>query len=361
MSKITLNFFGEKSNIERPESLLALKTQIAQIFCFTLEDATEILLTYKDEGGDKVLISTDEDLKTFLESKVDTIDLDISQESKLFKENLNQLKEESLNDQKELDKLLKKKDELEKIKNDKINSGKDKMKEIHERIKALLTEKRKMRFEHLNELKKIEDDQFETEKKIAELQKKLGLPYKEPVKKVQKLFPHFHLHHPIKYIKYKQFPIKCRKVTFKKPEIIDIPVQKEENVINTEPNGNFLANLGQKLLGKAMKFAEKFKTNISQEKDVKSHPKEKCIAKKILKKKKETEQKKQNPGGIIHYRVQCDGCKQYPIVGCRYKCTVCDNFDYCENCEKKFSAQHGHPLLKIKEPKLKPTFIKCII
>ena len=51
-----------------------------------------------------------------------------------------------------------------------------------------------------------------------------------------------------------------------------------------------MANLGQKLLGKAMKFAEKLKTNISQEKDVKSHPKEKCIAKKILKKKKETEE-----------------------------------------------------------------------
>ena len=38
---------------------------------------------------------------------------------------------------------------------------------------------------------------------------------------------------------------------------------------------------------------------------------------------------------IMHKGVTCDGCGVYPIIGCRYKCAICPNFDYCENCEKK--------------------------
>ena len=42
---------------------------------------------------------------------------------------------------------------------------------------------------------------------------------------------------------------------------------------------------------------------------------------------------------IIHFGVKCDGCGKFPIVGCRYKCAVCDDFDYCEDCEKKLSEK----------------------
>lgn len=47
----------------------------------------------------------------------------------------------------------------------------------------------------------------------------------------------------------------------------------------------------------------------------------------------------------IHFGIECDGCGVYPIVGCRYKCKVCDNFDYCEKCKMKFSQKHRHPFL----------------
>lgn len=53
---------------------------------------------------------------------------------------------------------------------------------------------------------------------------------------------------------------------------------------------------------------------------------------------------------VIHKQVSCDGCKVYPIVGIRYKCTVCHNFDYCENCEEKNSETHNHNFIKIKNP-----------
>ena len=82
--KITLNFFGETVTVQNPKSLEALRNSISSLFCFSPEDAKEILLTY-NENGDKLLIECDEDLNAFLNSKITTIDLDISQTSQLYK------------------------------------------------------------------------------------------------------------------------------------------------------------------------------------------------------------------------------------------------------------------------------------
>ena len=64
-------------------------------------------------------------------------------------------------------------------------------------------------------------------------------------------------------------------------------------------------------------------------------------------------------GKPVHAHYICDGCNKGPIVGIRYKCTVCPDFDYCEECEKKFAEQHGHPFLKIRRPEFAPIFINC--
>ena len=48
----------------------------------------------------------------------------------------------------------------------------------------------------------------------------------------------------------------------------------------------------------------------------------------------------------IHDGVICDGCKQNPLIGTRYKCSVCTDFDYCEICEE--TLIHPHIFMKIK-------------
>eukprot|EP00850_Spirogloea_muscicola_P018572 SM000172S03045 [mRNA] locus=s172:77184:79954:+ [translate_table: standard] len=51
---------------------------------------------------------------------------------------------------------------------------------------------------------------------------------------------------------------------------------------------------------------------------------------------------------LVHAGVRCDGCSATPIVGIRYRCTTCHDFDLCEACEA--SMGHGgfrHNLLKI--------------
>jgi uncharacterized CHY-type Zn-finger protein len=64
---------------------------------------------------------------------------------------------------------------------------------------------------------------------------------------------------------------------------------------------------------------------------------------------------------IIHSHVTCDGCGAHPIIGNRYKCTVCEDFDYCDQCEELNSETHKHPFLKIRKPEVAPVKILCAI
>ena len=47
-------------------------------------------------------------------------------------------------------------------------------------------------------------------------------------------------------------------------------------------------------------------------------------------------------------RVVCDGCRKSPIIGQRYSCATCGNYDLCSACEKK---GHPHPLQLVPQPK----------
>jgi len=58
----------------------------------------------------------------------------------------------------------------------------------------------------------------------------------------------------------------------------------------------------------------------------------------------------------VHSGVYCDGCSCGEIVGIRYKCSTCPDYDLCENCEKK-SGIHDptHVFLKMARP-VRPVF-----
>jgi len=57
----------------------------------------------------------------------------------------------------------------------------------------------------------------------------------------------------------------------------------------------------------------------------------------------------------VHKTVTCNECSMYPIIGNRYKCTVCLDYDLCEACENK-ESNHKHTMLKYKVECLYP---KC--
>ena len=113
MKKVSLNFFGEQVSINMPTDLASLRQQISEKFMFSPSDAAEIVVSYAKDIGKKI-IETEQDFVNFLTDKINKIDLDISQDSKLFKESLNTLQKESQDNKKELEDALKKKEEIKK-------------------------------------------------------------------------------------------------------------------------------------------------------------------------------------------------------------------------------------------------------
>ena len=57
-----------------------------------------------------------------------------------------------------------------------------------------------------------------------------------------------------------------------------------------------------------------------------------------------------NENKIVHKHIICDGCAMVPIVGIRYKCKECKDFNYCENCFNKNPTKHSHEFEKIEKP-----------
>ncbi len=55
----------------------------------------------------------------------------------------------------------------------------------------------------------------------------------------------------------------------------------------------------------------------------------------------------------IHHEVNCDACGSAPMVGVRYKCLSCPNYDLCSTCYEKFESYRGasaYPLQTVHVP-----------
>jgi len=57
---------------------------------------------------------------------------------------------------------------------------------------------------------------------------------------------------------------------------------------------------------------------------------------------------------VIHTGITCDSCKMAPIVGIRYKCANCDDFDVCSACEAKNVHNNDHVFIKLTQPVVRP-------
>eukprot|EP01114_Cavostelium_apophysatum_P019302 TRINITY_DN6183_c0_g1_i1.p1 TRINITY_DN6183_c0_g1~~TRINITY_DN6183_c0_g1_i1.p1 ORF type:complete len:121 (-),score=5.55 TRINITY_DN6183_c0_g1_i1:41-403(-) len=55
---------------------------------------------------------------------------------------------------------------------------------------------------------------------------------------------------------------------------------------------------------------------------------------------------------VSHDGYVCDRCGMNPIVGLRYKCSTCPDFDLCSGCESLDLHDAKHLFLKIRKPLL---------
>ena len=88
---------------------------------------------------------------------------------------------------------------------------------------------------------------------------------------------------------------------------------------------------------------EKIKQSIREMVQSKMKILEQSILEELAKKEKENHI-------ITHKGISCSNCGMRDIVGIRYKCTTCPNFNLCENCEENIDHDDNHVMLKIKEP-----------
>ncbi|XP_021266228.1 sequestosome-1 isoform X2 [Numida meleagris] len=58
------------------------------------------------------------------------------------------------------------------------------------------------------------------------------------------------------------------------------------------------------------------------------------------------------PRDMVHPNVICDGCEG-PVVGARFKCTVCPDYDLCSTCEGK-GIHKEHNMVMFQSPMLNP-------
>ncbi|KAM7162833.1 sequestosome-1 isoform 1-T1 [Macrochelys suwanniensis] len=60
----------------------------------------------------------------------------------------------------------------------------------------------------------------------------------------------------------------------------------------------------------------------------------------------------EHPPNVVHPNVICDGCEG-PVVGARFKCTICPDYDLCSTCEGK-GIHKEHNMIMFQSPLLNP-------
>ena len=178
MENIRLSFYGEEITISTPKDLSSLRKIISEEFLFSPSDAEEIILSYSTQKSNqnqnnKFFISNEDEYKSFLKLKIPLIDLDISQNSSLYQESLNNIMTQENNNKQLLFELLQKNYELNKEKEAKFSEEKKQLEKINKQIKKLKREKKKILKRIKKETKKLDEEKIKNEQKISELKKTL--------------------------------------------------------------------------------------------------------------------------------------------------------------------------------------------
>ena len=393
MNNLSLNFFGEKVDIKIPESLANLRQSISEKFLFSPSEAAEILITYGKDLGKKI-IQTEKDFEDFIKKKIFNIDLDVDPKSQIFQKSLLKLQTESEENKIKLEVILKEMEEIKKQKKAKQDEAKIVIDEFEKKVKELNKKKNdiiqqldkeiKENTSLINQVKKSSEKEIKSlDKKLKEMNKnadslkeKLGIPVvKKPKLKSKakpKPKPKAKKPSPKKETNYIKDTIK---------HFGDILKLNPEQIMNTlSQKYEFIKNYMNQKPEEAIHFLYICDgCNMAPIKGIRYHC-EKCpdfdFCEKCYNSEKKTThghsfQAIKKPVIIIpikkptkicektvHSTVTCDGCGKRPLVGIRYKCAVCPNFDFCENCEKTEALKHGHPLVRLPHLKMIKS-IKC--
>ena len=268
-----------------------------------------MVFKYIDDENDKVTITNEEDFKFALQVKKGLkIDIHLVEGTKLFKAYSEQNpKEESAIDllkkeieakEKELQEILKK-EAVERAR----KCQESKMKAEEERKRLILEEEARAKAE-----------QEEVKRKILAEEESKRLYDEEAKKKIDEEIKRIEL-------------MNKEKCAVKEVNIVKSEEEQLEEALFQSKVESIVAKIVAEEIEKSKRSIISSVTAKSVS-ELKGEPKEK--------------------GPVIHQNVTCDGCKKSPIIGNRYKCTVCYDYDFCEECES--TVDHHHAFIKFKVP-----------
>ena len=381
MKNISLNFFGEEVSISMPTDLSSLRQQISEKFMFSPSDTAELVVSYAKDLGKKI-IQTEQDFVNFISDKIGKIDLDISQDSKLYLKNLNTLQKETDENKKQLEESLKKKEEIKNRKETSLKERIAKIKEMEKQIKQMQKEKKGLEKQYQKEKKRFQKEEKENNKKILCLQKKLGMidegKEKLKSKKVDRIDNMMNKCFKTKCGNYKKiekipqvFVNKINKIAeqliqqkLKKMHSFEKNLEKNKIELSPEERQFFenypklMTDIGRRVNNWGNMVQSETKKLIEDIQRVRKNQKELiCPLRKKLEKKEVKENKDKNcdkkeekkERKEVHWHFACDGCDMSPIIGKRYKCNICPNFDFCENCYEKEKENHKHAFTLVEK------------
>ena len=200
MEKINLNFFGEQVSIDSPKDLTMLRKNISEKYSLSSSDAAEIMLFYIKDSK-KIYITNENDFNNFKNFKISTIFLDVNKNSKLYLDNISQLKDEKKdkkqeikeesnkeskgNEKQEIIDIEKTKKEIEELKakseeilqkqREKRTLYEDKRREIILQKQELEKMDEELSLECAVDMEEFSDKRNEINKKIEELKKRYYL------------------------------------------------------------------------------------------------------------------------------------------------------------------------------------------
>ena len=338
MSKIALDFYGYTFPIEKPRSLSSLRKNISELFPISSNDIEDIILKYKNNEGFQE-IRSNEDIKSFLNSKILIISLFINEESKFYLDYKNKLKKQNLGNL--FDEQMEKKLRWKKLKETKLNEARRNIQIIELKINKLKKKKEEIKKRISEILKIIEEEENEIDKNIKELEEKIFQLANGPQIKTQKPINIKVIKSPDKL--YEQQKISKKKINKDiKPLInlgekkyIEIKSEKEINetnekkdstkrVIDETENGYFnnIQDISKKISEKSSRI-QGLSRSLNDQQNIEEDNRE----------KKEKE---------IHHFIKCNECETNPIKGKRFKCKICNNLNLCEKCYEKKKESHGH-------------------
>lgn len=262
----------------------------------------------------KELSKTDELLKEIHEKE--RLLLEMLEKERIENERIEKEKKEKEEIEKEKEKLEKEKIEKERLAREKLEKEKTEIKEKLEKEKL-----EKERLEIKERLEKEKEEEKEKRKERVEI-------YRQKKEEMKKLHDE---------LKEKAREAKLAKRSCKKSDV-------KESEVKENPDSNKIEKLKKKELKSLIQSILKNEMSLKKEEIVNS------VLSKTLSmiNKDDIDLKDMEKKKPIHTNVTCDGCGVYPIVGIRYKCSECHNFDYCEKCEE--ADNHNHVFLKIKKP-----------